>query len=279
MPTSRLLRPGTIVSALDLLRRTDPRELLRRKIVLEVDDFRLEVPRDRLWAFLGGKYYERNVRHWWRRFLARQERAVVYDAGAHAGYYALAAASAGAAHVYAFEPAPATSALLERNVARNRFSQVRTFALALSDHDGHSDLRLFTASGNNTLATDALPHLVPRGRARVVVRRLDTLVESERLAPPSLFKLDVEGSELAALRGARDVLGRHKPVVFMEYWHEGALNAGHALDDLERELQSHGYRLFGLSEDLDDFRLHPRASWAGTGIGNVVAVPPGVEPS
>lgn len=279
MPLPRPLRPRNVRAAAGVVARLSPLDLARGRLVLRVDGFRMEVPRDRLWAFVGGTYYEQNVRHWWLRFVKRLRKPVVYDLGAHAGYYTLSAAAAGARSVVAFEPAPKTYAVLKRNVARSGRRNVRTFELALSDHEGTADLRLYAASGNNSLVPRPLPHLVARGSIRVRVRPLDDVVRSERLELPGLLKLDVEGSELAALRGARDVLKRAKPVIFMEYWREGAVNAGHSLHDLERELHRHGYRLFGLSQDLDDLRLHPEADWAGTGVGNVIAVPPGVDPS
>jgi hypothetical protein len=37
-----------------------------------------------------------------------------------------------------------------------------------------------------------------------------------KIAPPSFIKCDVEGHELAVLRGARELVGRHVPNWYME---------------------------------------------------------------
>jgi FkbM family methyltransferase len=252
--------------------RLAPAELLRGRLVVRLDGLRLEVPPDRIWAYRGGTYYERNVHRRWLEALRGLGQPVVYDAGAHAGFYSLTASPL-ASEVHAFEPSPATFALLERNLARNDARNVTARRLALGDEEGEVELRLYSASGNNSLVGRALPHLRPRGRASVEAATLDGLVEAG-LPPPGLVKLDIEGSELRALRGARAVLGRHRPVVFMEFWAQGAENAGHSLEDLAGELETHGYTLLGLSEHLDDATLHPRSRWHELAVGNVVAVPP-----
>lgn len=267
--TPRLLRPRIWAEAVRLVPRLQAGELLRGRLVLRVDGLLIEVPRARLWTFRSGTYYERNVVRWFVRALREQQTPVVYDLGAHVGYYALRAAAA-AEQVYAFEPASATYEVLERNVARNGLRNVRPFRLAVVDREAELDLNLYETSGNNSIVDRRLPHLSRVGLEPVPGVGLDELVESEGLSPPTLMKLDVEGSELAALRGARRTIERHRPVILVEWWDEGARDAGHSLDDLAAELSSHGYSLAGLSEAPDDEQLHELTE---AGIGTLVAVP------
>jgi FkbM family methyltransferase len=234
-----------------------------------VDGLRIEVPRSRLWTFRTRTYYERNVVKWFVRTLRGQRDPVVYDLGSNVGYYALRAASLANA-VYAFEPASATFEVLERNIARNGFANVRPFRLAVVDQDEELMINLYETSGNNSVVDRRLEHLSRVGRESVRGVALDHLIASEGLKPPSLIKLDVEGSELAALRGAREIIRHARPVIFIEWWEEGARDAGYSLDELALELSSHGYNLAGLTgnpmeQPLDDLS-DPR-------VGMVLATP------
>ena len=50
----------------------------------------------------------------------------------------------------------------------------------------------------------------------VTVRRLDTAVREYRLTLPDVIKIDVEGAEINALRGAVDTLASSRPLMFIE---------------------------------------------------------------
>jgi len=70
------------------------------------------------------------------------------------------------------------------------------------------------------------------------VSRLDAL----SLPDPDLIKLDVEGHELDMLRGAKETLGRAKPVIIFENWvheHDADKNLGPI-----RYLRNLGYHVF-----------------------------------
>jgi hypothetical protein len=45
---------------------------------------------------------------------------------------------------------------------------------------------------------------------------LDTLLADGQLDPPDVIKLDVEGAEYEALRGGRDLLEAHRPLLFLD---------------------------------------------------------------
>lgn len=264
--THPVLKPRVWAEAARLAPRVRLRELPR--IVLRVDGIDLEVPRDRLWAFRSGTYYERNVAELLRRTLREQDAPVFYDLGAHIGYYALAAAAL-AEQVYAFEPASATHAVLERNIGRNEAANVRAFRLAVVDDARDLTLNLYETSGNNSVVDRRLAHLQRRGAEPVPGTSLDALV-AEGLRPPTLIKMDVEGSELRALQGARATIERARPVIFVEWWSEGARDAGHSLGELAAELRSRGYTLRGLADDPEDLALHDLAA---PGLGTVIATP------
>lgn len=133
---------------------------------------------------------------------------VSIDVGAYTGLYALVAAKAGA-HSVAFEPNPVVFARLRANIARNGLS-VAAYLQAASDkverrpfytrHDMTSAGRFKAREGADEIAVDCVQLDIvafPRGRIAAI-------------------KIDVEGAELAVLRGAAKLIAQHRPLVIAE---------------------------------------------------------------
>jgi FkbM family methyltransferase len=145
------------------------------------------------------------------RLLARGDVAV--DVGAHVGYYTLLASRlvGDRGHVYALEPSPARYRELVANVARNGISNVTTFQLAAGADE--SVATLFEAPRTNTSASTIVPRaaadLAAAGeRVDVRVAPVQDLVAREDIPRVRLIKVDVEGSEVDALRGLDRILAR-----------------------------------------------------------------------
>ncbi|MGH8011178.1 MAG: FkbM family methyltransferase, partial [Candidatus Binataceae bacterium] len=54
------------------------------------------------------------------------------------------------------------------------------------------------------------------GEIVVPVRKLDSVVESARLPPPDVIKIDVEGAEVDVLAGARLTIAASRPIFLIE---------------------------------------------------------------
>lgn len=142
---------------------------------------------------------------------------VFWDVGAHYGYVALFAhrAVGDAGRVYAFEPSRRNRSFLARHVRANRPSNVEVLPYALSDFVGTSNFGGGTGSGTRRLGA---------GHGRVPVQTVDALVASGTCLPPTWIKLDVEGGEVAILRGAESVL-RGQPIAALVETHSPELHA------------------------------------------------------
>jgi FkbM family methyltransferase len=128
-----------------------------------------------------------------------QRGEVFVDIGANVGNYSVLAASIGG-RVVAVEPIASTFDRLLTNVRLNgQESAVSAHCIGLSDHKG--TLRFTTDS-------DTLNHVIAENEdlpgANVAVVTLDSLLAD---ASPTLVKIDVEGHELAVLKGAERTLG------------------------------------------------------------------------
>lgn len=157
----------------------------------------------------------------------------VLDIGAAAGYYTLLAARlvGPRGRVIAFEPNPTNLRYLRAHIERNRLPFVAVHPLALADHNGTARFGGGTGTGTDRLHD--------RGAIEVAVRRLDDLAETEPLAPQHL-KIDVEGAELAVLRGGEKLIRHYRPTIFLST-HDGLEPGIHrACCDL---LETWNYRL------------------------------------
>lgn len=137
---------------------------------------------------------------------------MMYDVGVCVGLVALHAADR--CNVIGFEPDPAFRQRVERNLQLNPGLSVTVMPYAISDADGTAVLYTDGAGGNSP----SLRH--QRGEKQavdVMARSIDSLVE-EGLPAPTVIKLDIEGAELPALQGARQLLmSSQKPrLLFLE---------------------------------------------------------------
>ncbi|MFH9086724.1 FkbM family methyltransferase [Streptomyces sp. NPDC017673] len=183
------------------------------------------------------------------RLLRRLTRAgaAVLDVGANYGYTAsLFAHHAGrGGRVVSVEPEPVMAGLLERNMAANGHDNVDVVRAAAGSAPGR--LELWRSATN--LACHALnPGLVPApvDSVTVPVTTLDDVC-ADRLAgrTPDLLKVDVEGWELEALKGARRVLETARPDIWLEFWPDGLRANGHRPAELLELLRAAGYELTG----------------------------------
>lgn len=159
------------------------------------------------------------------------------DVGANIGYYTrLASKLVGKRGiVHAFEPNPAAIRLLEKNT-RN-LSNVHLHETAVSDAEGICDF-----SVNKYGETSAIG-LNPAAKYVVRVRQnsLDNLFLDE--ARIDVIKIDVEGFEKEVLFGAKDIIGKHHPLLYFEYISIYASNRGFRFADFKSLLEPWGYSL------------------------------------
>jgi len=140
-------------------------------------------------------------RHMQRLFCERiRPGATVFDVGANVGFFTLLASKlAGhSGRVYAFEPLPRNLDFLERHVRINELANVHVEALAVAATSGEAHFRIAPHASMGGLAEG--------GDLRVVTASLDDLIAGGRVARPDFIKMDIEGAESDALRGAATLL-------------------------------------------------------------------------
>jgi FkbM family methyltransferase len=239
----------------------------------------MEVPEDMFGQFRTGDYYEKNVSYWIEKILLSTNNKVFYDIGANYGYYCLKF-SPHASHIYALEPTSQASHILLKNIQKNNLENVTFYKLGLSDKPGSMNINLYSSSGSNSLfsrelSTDNLVKLV--GQEVVNLVSLDDLIRDKKLNPPDLIKIDIEGGELYALKGAREAIKKYQPALVIEYSELIFKDAGYSRSDLLAELMENDYVIFGLPAQFDDFNVYPLAQCNDREIDNIIALPKGME--
>ena len=155
----------------------------------------------------------------------------VVDVGANLGNYSarMSELVGRRGRVFSFEPVPETFELLTANMARLPLRNLTLLNVAASDERGVRGMEVPRMSDG--VENRYMAHLTEGhdGGLAVVCLPVDALDIPRRI---SLIKIDVEGHELAALRGMRRLLERDHPVLIVE---------GRS-DDVSALLAAIGYR-------------------------------------
>jgi FkbM family methyltransferase len=135
-----------------------------------------------------------------------------YDVGANAGFFALVAWNlvGPSGRVVAVDPDPANILSIGEQFRLNRCDNLTAVAVAISDHQGRAAFSR-TAPG---CSRGRLGELQSGETFDVELQTLDAIAAEH--GPPNLVKLDVEGHEVAALRGATRLLAKHAPKWLIE---------------------------------------------------------------
>src|SRR5450759_179457 len=141
------------------------------------------------------------------------QSSVVYDVGAHGGWYTLLASElvGPRGKVVAFEPLPSAQTLLKRNVEINHCINVQIVEAAVSDSDGTATFLAMTEGNLGSLSPTYGPITTT-----VKTVKIDSLVKKKTIPAPGVIKMDIEGGELVALKGAESTLIEHAPMIFLE---------------------------------------------------------------
>lgn len=176
--------------------------------------------------------------------------AVVFDVGANVGQSAAVfAREFPQAEILCFEPVSSVFAELERRFARS--SRVRCFRCALGA-DARTSAIVLSGSTQHHIA--AHPLADDADGESVEVRTLDEVCRERGIAHIGLLKIDTEGHDLDVLRGAEGLLGDQAVDVVEVEAGMNPENATHVpFETLKHHLEGHGYRLFGIYEQKEEW--------------------------
>lgn len=179
-------------------------------------------------AGVAGGYYESIELDLLQR-LAGISRTIV-DVGANIGIHTCVGAAALPAdgRLIAFEPVPNNLAALRHNIDQNNLAdRVRVEELAVGETPGEMRINLAELSVNHSLVAGVVGN--SRESLPVKVTSIDTYAFG--CTPPlavDVLKIDVEGYDGYALRGAAKVLTEQQPALLVEFVPSDLATAGFA---------------------------------------------------
>jgi len=141
---------------------------------------------------------------------------VVIDCGAHIGGFTRIALQAGARLVVAIEPEDANLRAFRRNFAQElKSARVLLIPKGVWETTGKLPLHISkTGDSHSIIFAQKGP-----GDEEIEVTTLDALAGELKLEKIDFIKMDIEGSEANALRGARQVMQRWKPRLAISSYH------------------------------------------------------------
>lgn len=141
--------------------------------------------------------------------------------------------------VICFEPNPRTFDILSANTKRLTNIVIHNFGCASS----FENIK-FTEDFNNIGGSSGvITNIKGSNEIEILVKPLDDLFDD--LSNVELIKIDVEGMEYSALKGAEKVISKFHPVICLEQ-HEAEFHSKHNETEALDWLRSKGYRVFSL---------------------------------
>jgi FkbM family methyltransferase len=213
--------------------------------------------------FGGGGLVEESGEEWVlaqvvRPRIGSSNTPVIFDVGANVGEYTLTVRRhLPSARIFAFEPARSVYEELARRVEQtsgNGFTALHN--IGFSDSPKSVDLYSYAADGVEATMMASidlrLPTQVVDVRAiaseRIEVQTIDSFCEKQQIDRIDFLKMDVEGHEMAVLRGAKSMLDANR--ISMIQFEFGPPNISS---------QTYFYDFWSLlSEKFDIYRIVPR---------------------
>jgi FkbM family methyltransferase len=169
-----------------------------------------------------------------RALLGGLDAAVIFDCGGNVGqtvsnYRKLFPT----AKIYSFEPSATLHAQLAQNTST--LGNVKPVRMAVADEPGESQFFEYNITGYNSMFRCTVAGVELLSECRVPVTTIDLFCVENKIDTVDILKLDIQGAELKALRGAQMMLGKQQiSLIFTEvlfgpqydfqaYYHEVAM--------------------------------------------------------
>jgi len=159
-------------------------------------------------------YYEKELGDLLKKFVRPGD--VFLDLGANIGYFSLLIANNfPSVKVISFEPAAGLFQNLDDNISLNNIKNISTVNVAVGEINEEKEL-FVSAPDNLGMSSFKRPENYSGKNESVKVVAIDDWFKTSGLPGIDIIKLDIEGSELAALKGMKKVLQEQKPILIME---------------------------------------------------------------
>ncbi|MDR0631897.1 MAG: FkbM family methyltransferase [Holosporaceae bacterium] len=208
---------------------------------------------------------------------------VFLDIGANMGYVSLLASRkvGEKGKVFALEPSSRDFRRLVDNVNINGLGNI-IFPHRLAASDKNTKMKLLIASEErnflNTSGSEISFKGVEKvGTEEVAALPLDAFVENEKIKRIDVIKLDIEGSELYALKGAKNTIERYHPAIILGVNHRALKICETDCSELQKSIDEMKYHIYRIAEK-PIFALEKIANIADVRSGVIICLHESVVP-
>jgi|SRR6185437_795723 len=174
---------------------------------------------------------------------------VFFDIGANIGWFSLLAGKYNnTGQIFAFEPIPAVYNIFTNNVKLNKFTNVQTFNMGLSDTDVVTQF-FFDKNFSGKTSGKNLTDSTTVEKVDVRLERLDKFTSEHNIDKIDILKCDVEGGEYSVYKGGENSLRKFKPIIITELLRKWSAKFNYHPDEVVNFLDQIGYACFSIAKD------------------------------
>lgn len=195
----------------------------------------------RFYRFFPGNYEKDNFKF---LFDSCKKGDTILDFGAHIGLFAAIASEAVGSNgkIYAFEPSPSTNQLLQKTVKINNASGIiKTFQQAVGGSVGKTTFFVSEGQADNANSLVNYKEDRPFHGIEIDVTTIDTFVKEQQLTKVDFIKIDVEGAEYDAMKGAVETFKKFRPKAILAIHPEPIKAKGDSLAAIYELVQELNY--------------------------------------
>ena len=175
----------------------------------------------------------------------------ILDIGAHIGLYAapLSSLTGELGKVYCFEPTPETFKVLSKTVKINKLTNVKCINAAVTETTGKINFNLTSLDGKGSNANSIVETERTKNSVEVHAYSIDDFRLQNKLKI-DVLKIDVEGAELNALKGAQKTFIEDRPLGILALHPESITKMGHSLEEIWDLMQQYNLNVFYKNKDI-----------------------------
>ena len=170
----------------------------------------------------------------------------IVDAGANIGFYSLLASSrlSTRGKVFSFEPIPSNIEKLKLNIQRSHKPKIKVIEKGLWNKKEVIKFSLAQEFIGNEGSYSASRTKGAKHSFNCPVEPLDAFIDSEEIPKVDLIKMDIEGAELFALKGAKNLIQNQLPSILIEINQDACKKFNYNTEKIDKFLLPLGYKIF-----------------------------------
>jgi FkbM family methyltransferase len=158
-----------------------------------------------------------NVHGYWEVQLFKKiikPNMTILDIGANKGYFSLLFAKLmnDTGRVVAIEPVNENCYWINKSIKSNKYKCISVEQVALSNKEGKAEFFLGKKSGWGSLFYNSEGASLNKKPITIKTRKLDNILNEKGIDKTDIIKIDIEGAELLALKGAESILKNNKDI-------------------------------------------------------------------